>query len=515
VSSAERALTDPGDLQQTYPDGRVSLAPGVVLDDPRFANGDLAPVPVERRTWRTYNYLALWVGMAHCIPSWTLASGLVALGMDWKQAVLTIALANLIVLAPMLLTGHAGTKYGIPFPVFARASFGVRGANLPALVRAAVACCWFGIQTWIGGEGVYLLAGKVLGHRWLSAGQVFGTPWTQWLSFLVFWLIEIAVITRGMETLRRVENWAAPLVIVGALVLLGFMVHRAGGLGPLLDQPSRLGWGSGFWKVFFPSLMGMIGFWSTLSLNIPDFTRFGGSQKAQLWGQTLGLPTTMTLFAVLSVLVTSGSQAVYGAPVWDPIALSARMSNVVGALFALLIVMVATLSVNIAANVVSPAYDLSNLLPKYIGFRAGALVTGVVGIVIAPWKLIANPHVYIFTWLGVVGGLLGTVAGILIADYWVLRGTRLWLADLYRRGGRYWYTGGWNPRAVLAFLVGGVLAVGGSYSTVVAGVKQGPFPADGVIPALKPLADYGWAVGLGSALVLYLLLSLPGRGREA
>ncbi|MFD0331306.1 cytosine permease [Streptacidiphilus monticola] len=233
--------------------------------------------------------------------------------------------------------------------------------------------------------------------------------------------------------------------------------------------------------MFFPSLMGMIGFWSTLSLNIPDFTRFGGSQRAQLWGQTLGLPTTMTLFAVLSVLVTSGSQAVYGEPIWDPIALSAKMSNVVGALFALLIVMVATLSVNIAANVVSPAYDLSNLVPKYVNFRTGALITGVVGIVILPWKLIANPHVYIFTWLGVVGGLLGTVAGILIADYWFLRRTRLALADLYRRDGRYWYTGGWNLRAVLAFAVGGVLAIGGSYSTVVKGVKQGPFPADGVI----------------------------------
>jgi NCS1 family nucleobase:cation symporter-1 len=515
MSSAERTLTDPAAEQRTYPDGRVALAEGVVPDDPRFANGDLAPVPVERRTWRTYNYLALWVGMAHCIPSWTLASGLVALGMDWKQAVLTIALANLIVLVPMLLTGHAGTKYGIPFPVFARASFGVRGANLPALVRAAVACCWFGIQTWIGGEGIYLLAGKVLGHGWVTASQIFGTPWTQWVSFLVFWLIEIVVITRGMETLRKVENWAAPLVILGALALLGFMVHKAGGLGPLLDQPSTLGWGSGFWKVFFPALMGMIGFWSTLSLNIPDFTRFGGSQKAQLWGQTLGLPTTMTLFAVLSVLVTSGSQAVYGAPIWDPIALSARMSNVVGALFALLIVMVATLSVNIAANVVSPAYDLSNLLPKYVNFRTGALITGVVGIAVLPWKLIANPHVYIFTWLGVVGGLLGTVAGILIADYWLLRRTRLWLAELYRQGGRYWYTGGWNLRAVLAFLVGGVLAVGGSYSTVTGGVKQGPFPADGVIPLLKPLADYGWAVGLGSALALYLLLSLPGRDREA
>ncbi|MET7726540.1 NCS1 family nucleobase:cation symporter-1 [Streptomyces mirabilis] len=514
MSSSGRTLADPAVAQQTYPDGRVALSDPAVLDDSRFANADLVPVPIDRRTWGTYNYLALWVGMAHCIPSWTLASGLVALGMDWKQAVLTIALANVIVLVPMLLTGHAGTKYGIPFPVFARASFGVRGANLPAMVRAAVACCWFGIQTWIGGEGIFLLAGKLFGHGWLNAGAIGGTPWTQWLSFGVFWLVEVAIITRGMETLRRVENWAAPLVIVGALVLLGFMAAKAGGFGPLLDQPSRLGWGSGFWKVFFPSLMGMIGFWSTLSLNIPDFTRFGGSQRAQLWGQALGLPTTMTLFAILSVLVTSGSQAVYGAPIWDPIALSAKMSNTVGALFALLIVMVATLSVNIAANVVSPAYDLSHLLPRLISFRTGALITGVVGILIMPWKLIANPHVYIFTWLGFVGGLLGTVSGILIADYWIARRTRLALGELYQSDGRYWYTGGWNLRAVAAFVIGGVLAVGGSYSTVVKGVKQGPFPADGVIPFLKPLADYGWAVGLASALLVYALLSLSSRQNQ-
>ncbi|GAA1906321.1 NCS1 family nucleobase:cation symporter-1 [Streptantibioticus ferralitis] len=494
--------------QTAHPDGRIELPAGLTLTDPRFANEDLKPVPVANRRWTTYNFLALWVGMAHNIPSWTLASGLVALGMDWKQAVLTIALANVIVLAPMLLTGHAGTRYGIPFPVFARASFGLRGANLPALVRALVACAWFGIQSWIGGEGIFLLSGKLLGHGWQNASPIGGYPWTQWLSFFLFWAIELAVIARGMETLRRIENWAAPFVIAGALALLVWISVKAGGFGPLLSQPTKLGWGSGFWKVFFPSLMGMIGFWSTLSLNIPDFTRFGGSQRAQIRGQALGLPTTMTLFALLSVLVTSGSQAVYGTPIWDPIALAAKMDSVAGVLLALLTVLIATLSVNIAANVVSPAYDLANLWPKLINFRTGALITCVVGVAIFPWKLVSNPHIYIFTWLGVVGGLLGTVAGVLIADYWILRRTHLQLAELYRPEGRYWYSGGWNWRAVAAFVVGGVLAVGGSYSTVDAkGVKQGPFPTDGLIPFLKPLADYGWAVGVASALVLYVILT--------
>ncbi|MFF2042674.1 NCS1 family nucleobase:cation symporter-1 [Kitasatospora sp. NPDC058170] len=502
--------------QIQHPDGRVELGPAVTLPANGFTNDDLLPVPVAGRTWTTYNFLALWVGMAHNIPSWTLASGLVALGMDWKQAVLTIALGNLIVLGPMLLTGHAGTKYGIPFPVFARASFGLRGANLPALVRAAVACAWFGIQTWIGGSGIFLLAGKLFGESWRTAAEFGGHPWTLWLSFLLFWAVQIAIIHRGMDTLRKVENWAAPFVIVGAVALLAWIAVKAGGLGTLLSQPSELGWGSGFWKVFFPGLMGMIGFWATLSLNIPDFTRFGGSQRAQALGQALGLPTTMTAFAVLSVLVTSGSEAVYGTAIWDPIELTAKIDSVPGILFALVTVLVATLSVNIAANVVSPAYDLANLAPRLINFRTGALITGVVGIAIFPWKLLSSPEMYIFTWLGLVGGLLGTVAGILIADYWIIRRTRLDLAALYTPGaGPYWYRAGWNWRAVLSFGVGGLLAVGGSYSTVdSAGVATGPFPVGGLIPVLKPLADYGWAVGFTVGVLLYTVLSLDSRTRQ-
>ncbi|MEU7550791.1 NCS1 family nucleobase:cation symporter-1 [Streptomyces sp. NPDC044571] len=481
---------------------RVELAPGDVPSDGRFANPDLLPVPVEARRWTTYNFAALWVGMAHNIPSWMLASGLVALGMDWKQAVFTIALANLIVLVPMLLTGHAGPKYGIPFPVLARASFGVRGANLAAMIRAAVACCWFGIQTWIGGSGIFVLLGKIFGG-WADAERIGGQPWTLWLCFILFWALELAIIYRGMDTLRRFENWAAPFVIVGALVLLVWIGLKAGGFGHLLDQPSRLGWGAEFWPVFFPSLMGMIAFWSTLSLNIPDFTRFGAGQRSQIIGQTLGLPTTMTLFALLSVFVTSGSEAVYGTPIWDPVALVSKTDSIFGLLYALVTVLVATISVNIAANVVSPAYDLANLAPRLINFRRGALITGVVGVLIMPWKLTSTPELYIFTWLGLVGGLLGTVAGILIADYWIVRRTHLSLPDLYRDAGPYWYSGGWNPRALAAFLVGGVLAIGGSHSAP----GHGPFPQDGLIPFLRPLADYGWAVGLASSLLLYAALT--------
>ncbi|MBA0052160.1 nitrate reductase [Streptomyces sp. AJS327] len=497
----------------TYPDGRVELADGAIPADSPYHNDDLAPVPLAERRWTTYNFAALWIGMAVNIPSWTLASGLVSLGMDWKQAVLTIALANVIVLFPMLLTGHAGPRYGIPFPVLARASFGVLGANLPALVRGVVACAWFGIQTWIGGQAIYFLAGKSLADSawWTGAGELFGYPWPQWLCFALFFLFEIVIILRGMDAVKKLENWAAPLMLLGGLALLAWIANKAGGLGPLLDQPSKLGWGADFWPVFFPALMGMIGFWATLSLNIPDFTRFGAGQRAQVWGQTLGLPTTMAFFALLSVLVTSGSQAVYGEPIWDPSQLAARMDSTVGVVFALLVILMATLSTNIAANLVSPAYDFSNAAPRLLSFRSGAIVACVLGVVIFPWKLIENPSFYIYTWLGTVGGMLGTVAGILIADYWLIRRTRLDLAALYRRDGVYWYTGGWNWRALAAFTVGAVLAVGGSYSDP----GNGPFPEDGLIPFLQPLADYGWAVGLTASLLVYTALMATARHRRA
>ncbi|MGI8695107.1 MAG: NCS1 family nucleobase:cation symporter-1 [Mycobacteriales bacterium] len=484
-------------------DGRITLPKDdPTLRDSRYSNDDLAPTAIEERRWNTYNYTALWVGMSHCIPSYLLASGLVALGLNWLQAIICIAAANVIVLIPMLLNGHAGTKYGIPFPVFARSSFGVRGANFAAILRALVACAWFGIQTWIGGEGIYILLGKLTGDTWKNAHVVLGYPWTQWVCFLAFWAVEMLIIMRGMDTLRRFENWAAPFVLIGAIALLIWITVKAGGFGPLIHEKPKLGWGPHFWKVFFPGLMGMIGFWSTLSLNIPDFTRFGGSQRQQMWGQALGLPTTMTFFALVAVLITSGTQVVYGTAIWDPIQLSAKLSNTGAIIFALVTVVVATVATNVAANTVSPSYDFSNLAPRFVSFRVGGLITGVLAIVMQPWRLLSNPHVYIFTWLGFYGGLLGAVAGLLIADYWLVHRSRLVLADLYLENGRYWYSGGWNPAGIIACVVGMVLAVGGAYSTP----GNGPFPSGGVISFLKPLYDYSWLVGFAAAVLVYLAL---------
>jgi len=495
-------------------DGRYELTPQAeaTIADSSLYNDDLAPVRIERRNWTTYSYMALWVGMSINIPSWTLAAGLIALGMDWLQAVFTIGLANVIVLVPMLLNSHAGTKYGIPFPVFARASFGVIGANLAALLRAFVACGWFGIQTWIGGGAIFLLLSVVLGPDswWSTAGTLgigFGDPqpWTLWLSFGIFWLLNLYIILKGMDTLRVFESWSAPFLVGIAVLLTVWMVIQAGGFGPIFEQESAFGgWTGGFWTLFFPSLMGMIAFWSTLSLNMPDFTRFGRSQRDQAVGQGLGLPTTMTLFALLAVITASATVVVYGEAIFDPVALVARFDNAIVVIIAMFAVIIATLTTNVAANLVSPSYDFSNAWPKAISFRTGGIITAIIGVVIQPWYLISDPAVYIFTWLGFYGGALGAIAGVLIADYWFIRRTQLDLADLYRSDGVYRFAGGWNWRAVGALLIGGVMAVGGAYT---AEGGQGPFPVDGLIPIFQPLYDYSWVVGLVVAFVLYWAFS--------
>ena len=492
--------------------GQVELADPSSIATSRYVNHELAPVPLSERTWTTYNYVAIWMGMSHCVTSYLLASGLIVLGMSWLQAFLTIAIANFVVLIPMILNSHAGTKYGIPFPVFSRAFYGIRGANLAALLRALVACGWFGIQTWIGAQAIYMVIGRLAGPRWTNASTFGGQPWTMWVSFAGFWLLQMMLIWRGINALRRFENWAAPLVTVAFTVLLVYMLIRAGGVGPILHQSGTLGWGSKFWLVFWPSLMAMIAYWATLSLNMPDFTRFSKGQRQQSIGQLLGLPTTMSYIAIVSILVTSAATLVYHRTIWNPVQLTANFSNSVVVVTGLIMIILATMSVNVAANVVSPSYDFSNAAPRLVSFRTGGLITGVIGIAIQPWRLVNDPHVYIYDWLGFYGGLLGTVAGILIAGYWVHSRTRLGLRSLYDRGGLYWFSGGWNWRALVATALGILLSVGGAFNAPGAG----PFPSGGLIPLFKNLYNYSWAVGLGVGFTVYLVLSLqlsgPTRG---
>ncbi len=458
----------------------MSVAP--VLRDTSLYNEDLAPIPVQRRTWGTYNYASLWVAMSVCIPTYMMASGLIAGGMSWKQAIATILLGNLIVLIPMILNAHAGAKYGIPFPVYARASFGVSGANVPAVLRAIVACGWFGIQTWIGGQAIYAML-QVL---W-PAGA--GQPGIAWTCFFAFWALNMLVVWRGIATIKFLEGIGAPFMLGIGLLLLWWIAGKAGGLGPVLNTPSKFQTTRDFLRFFVPSLTGMVGFWSTVALNIPDFTRYAKSQRAQMVGQALGLPTAMTLYAFIGVAVTSASAVLFGQPIWDPVVLLGRFHQPVIASVALVALLVATLNTNVAANVVSPSNDFSNLNPRLISFRTGGLITGVVGILMMPWKLLGSFNSYIFGWLVGYSGFLGPIAGIMIADYFLIRRRDLQVAALYQRGQAYEYRGGVNYRAMIALGVGVLVALVGL-----------------VVPWLRWLYDYAWFVGFFAAGGAYCVL---------
>ena len=466
-------------------------------------SADLAPVPAHKRTWTTWNYAALWISMSLCIPTYMLASSLIEGGMNWWQSILTIFIGNTIVLIPMILNGHAGAKYGISFPVFARASFGTKGANIPAMLRAIVACGWFGIQTWIGGFALYQMF-----RLWIPSletlPQIFPASFELQtgpaICFFVFWLLNMFVVYLGVESIKKLLVFKAIFLPLAALALLYWAINAAHGLGPILKTPSKFANSADFFHFFFPALTGMVGFWATLSLNIPDFTRYATSQKAQVNGQAIGLPTSMTLFAFVGVVVTSATAIVFGTTIWDPVVLAGKFESKALVSIAMIAVAISTLATNIAANIVSPANDFAHLAPKRINFRTGGYITGIIGVLIFPWKLIADPTGYIFTWLIAYSSLLGPVGGILIADYFFIRKKELQLKELYNSKGIYRYSKGFNNAAIIALVAGIVPNVPGFLVTVKL------LPEESVAEWIAHLYNYAWFVGFGVSGIIYWLL---------
>jgi nucleobase:cation symporter-1, NCS1 family len=464
---------------------------------------DLAPIPPSKRTWGTWNYAALWISMSLCIPTYMLASSLIGGGMNWWQAVLTIFIGNTVVLIPMILNGHAGAKYGIPFPVFARASFGTTGANIPAILRAIVACGWFGIQTWIGGFAIYQMM-----RLWFppleTLPQIFpaslGLQTGPAICFLLFWLLNMWVVYLGVESIKKLLVFKAIFLPIAALALLFWAINASNGLGPILNEPSKFATSAEFWNFFFPALTGMVGFWATLSLNIPDFTRYAKNQKAQINGQAIGLPPSMTLFAFIGVVVTSATVIIYGETIWDPVVLAGKFSSKLLVSIAMIAVAISTLATNIAANIVSPANDFANLAPKKISFKTGGFITGILGVLILPWKLIADPTGYIFTWLVGYSSLLGPVGGIMIVDYYFIRKQHLKVKDLYDHKGRYSYKNGFNTKAALALVLGILPNVPGFLLTIKM-ISAEAFPQ-----WVSHLYNYAWFVGFFVSGILYLLM---------
>jgi NCS1 family nucleobase:cation symporter-1 len=469
-----------------------------------YTNEDLAATPASKRTWGTWNYAALWISMSLCIPTYMLASSLIDGGMNWWQAILTIGLGNSIVLIPIVLNGHAGARYGIPFPVFARASFGLRGANVPAMLRAIVACGWFGIQTWIGGYAIFQLL-KVWFPALGEMGSIFPASWgldtVPAVTFLAFWALNMFVVYKGVESIRKLLVFKAIFLPVAALLLLLWAISASHGLGPILAQPSKFATSSDFFAYFFPALTGMVGFWATLSLNIPDFTRYAKSQRAQMIGQAIGLPPAMTLFAFVGVVVTSATTIVFGSTIWDPVVLAGKFESKILVTFAMLAIAISTLATNIAANIVSPANDFSNLSPSKIDFKKGGYITGVIGVLIFPWKLIADPQGYIFTWLIAYSSLLGPVGGILIADYYIVRKQLLNVESLYRAKSEYWFKNGWNLNALAALVIGILPNLPGFLAEIKVIDKDGAFSS------VIGLYHYAWFIGFFVSGGVYVALT--------
>ena len=474
-----------------------------LLQQSDLHNDDLAPVPPEGRKWGVGNFAALWISMSACIPTYMLASSLIGEGMNWWQAILTIFLGNLIVLIPMVLNAHAGTHYGIPFPVYCRAAFGTTGANVPAILRALVACGWFGIQTWIGGAAIHKILSILIPALGGEAHNALGITLPQFVCFMLFWAVNIWVIYKGIDCIRVLLIIKAPLLIALGLALLWWAYNKAGGFGPMLSQPSAFDPGQPkagqFWAIFVPSLTGMIGFWATLSLNIPDFSRYAKTQRDQIIGQAVGLPTTMALYAFIGVAVTSATTVIYGKAIWDPVDVLTKFQNPAVLIVSMVSLCVATLATNIAANVVSPANDFAQLAPKKITFRIGGYITGVIGILMMPWKLLADPSGYIFTWLLGYSALLGPIGGILIADYFVYRHKKLNLIALYQKDGEY---GGTSAAAMIALILAIVPNLPGFLVNIHA------LKADSVPHFFLTLYSYAWFVGFFVAFGVYLAIKM-------
>lgn len=515
--------------------------------DESLSNPDLAPVPADKRNWSMWNIAALWIGMSVCIPTYMIAAGMVSAGMAWWQAVLTVMLGNVIVLVPMILNGHPGTKHGIPFPVLVRASFGTSGAHVPAIARSLVACGWFGIQCWIGGAAVFSI---MVTMQWIAPAQagdelpLLGITMAQFTCFMAFWAVHVAIIATGINSIKWLEAWAAPFLIASGVALLIWALLQVEDVGALFRAQSRFDSPGDFWKVFFPQLTAMVGFWATLSLNIPDFTRYCRSQRDQVLGQILGLPTTMTLFCFIGIIVTAATLAIFGEAIWDPVQLVQRMGSKTVVVVSMVALLLATLSTNLAANVVSPANGFSNIAPRLISFRIGGMITCLIGVAIMPWKLLEDLGAYIFTWLIGYSALLGPIAGIMLCDYFILRRTRLDHGDLY--DGRGGYSGiNWRAMAALVLAVlpnlpGFINAATGrthdAYSAAQEALEAArashtpaeieQMVADGLLqvvdqPIFPAVFDtiygYAWFVGLPLAIVLYAVFmrGRPYRARSA
>jgi NCS1 family nucleobase:cation symporter-1 len=460
-----------------------------LASSPRY-NDDIAPTKAAQRTWTRWNVASLWVGMAICVPTYTLGGVLTAyFGLSVSEALWTILIANMVVLIPLTLNAFPGTRYGIPCPVVLRASFGIIGSNVPALIRAVVACGWFGVQTLFGGIAIHLLL-SALFPAWAALG---GTG--EVIGFFLFWIANVTVVIRGSETIKRLETMAAPLLLIVSVGLIVWAWPKVS-ISEVLATPATRPEGTSVAPYFMAALTAMVGFWATLSLNIPDFSRFARSQRSQVIGQIIGLPLTMFLFSGLGVILTAASMEIVGETISDPVNLIGRIDNTTWVVLSMLMILLATISTNTAANIVSPTNSFQNVAPRYISEARGVIITGVIGIVLMSWDLlqrldwidtnISLESLY-SNWLIGYSSLLGPIAGIMVIDYFLVKKQSYDLLALYQDNAGY---PAWNKAGFIAFLI----PVGLTLVAITTG-------------KLSWFYDYGWFTGSFLGGLIYYLVA--------
>ncbi|MGW0044184.1 NCS1 family nucleobase:cation symporter-1 [Rhodococcus sp. NPDC003348] len=468
--------------------------------DSRLSSDDLLPVPAAKRTWGAWNFTALWLGMVHNIFGFTVIGSMMGTGLSAFQALTAVFIACLIQLVFLTLTGRVGSRFGIPFPVWARAAFGTYGSNIPAVLRGITAIFWFGIQNYLGASVLNALFGEVFPF-WASLTEhdVFGLSLNLWICLLVFWSVNFIVIRHGIETIRKFESWAGPLVLVVMVGLVVWALKVGNGLGPVFDSPSDYPTVSNF--VAFGLIPAVAVFMNagfiTMILNYPDISRFARSNRAQAIGTFVGLPVGTFVYYGMAAIIVSGTQAAYGTAIWDPGEVLTAIGNPFVTIVGAILLTVATISVNIPANLISPAYDLVNLFPRRFTFKSGAVVAILLAFAYCPWVWMRDAD-SLYSLLDNLGTFLGPATGILIADFLLLRRGRLDVDALYDPNGRYRYFKGFNPVAIGTLVAGTVCLILLKF-----------------VEATSSLYTYSWFLGLAFGFVVYSAVSFAVRGRSA
>jgi nucleobase:cation symporter-1, NCS1 family len=455
----------------------------------RLYNEDLAPV--KERTWTAYSLFAMWMADVHSIGGYTFAAGLFFLGLTGWEVFLALIVGIVVVYFLMNLSGIAGQRHGVPYPVLARLSFGLFGANIPALIRAIIAIFWYGIQTWLASVAVVILLVRIWpGLEAYTENSILGLSTLGWVCFLLLWFAQLFVLRNGMETVRRFVDWAGPAIYVAMFALAIWILFEAGGNIGLTLSSEDLSIGATI-LAFATAVSLVVAYFSTLMLNFCDFSRFSPTERMVKVGNFWGLPVNFLAFSLVVVVVTSGSQTVFGEAILDPVEVVARIPNTLVLIIGALTFAIATVGINIVANFVSPCYDLANAFPKHIDFRRGGLITAVAALLVTPWNIYNSP-VAINYFLGGLGAFLGPLFGIIFVDYYLVRRGRVDVDALYREGpsSPYWYQRGVNRKAVLVFAVSAVVAA------VVA-----------LFPVFKTLSPFSWFVGAGLSAVLYYVVA--------